>query len=415
LSDSKVIERALPLLEADPAAILEQLERLLADPLFKNSRRYPRLLQYVVTHRLDSSGPELKERTLGVDVFGRAPDYDTAVDPVVRMTASEVRKRLAHYYDTPEHADEIRICLPAGSYVPEFHLPGGKGTDPAPDTHGISLEVLPEMASSARNRSTARLPSRLLYGAACAALAVGFLTWWGIAAPNRALDTFWNPVLGKSDSVMLSVGQRDEAVITAAGEAAPSAQQITLARLYYLESENVAMPDVIALARLGGLMQSRHFRYHIRSATQTNLADFRENPVILVGAFTNDWTLRLNSPLRFSFVREKNIFMIRDRQNPSQLKWFIDYDTPYLKLAIDYALITRVVDPASQRLVVSVAGLGGYGTQAASEFLTEPAHMQKLKAIAPRDWERRNLQVVISARVINGSSGPPEIIAAYFW
>jgi hypothetical protein len=411
LSDSKVIERAPLLLEADQTAIREQLERLLADPLFKNSRRYPRLLQFVVEHTLDSSGPELKERTLGVAVFGRPPDYDTAVDPVVRMTASEVRKRLAHYYEVPGHTAQIRIVLPAGSYVPEFHLPGSGGPDAVPETQSISLEVLPEIATPARKRSS----RKSLYGAVCAALAIGFLTWWEIPTPNRALDTFWNPVLGKSDSVLLSVGQRDEATITPTGQVAPSAKQITLARLYYLESENVAMPDVIALARLGGLMQSRHLRYHIRSANQTNLSDFSENPVILVGAFTNDWTLRLNLPLRFSFVREKNIFMIRDRQNPSQIKWFVDYDTPYLKLAIDYALITRVVDPASQRPVISVAGVGGYGTQAASEFLTEPTYMQKLKAIAPHDWERKNVQVVISTRVINGSSGPPKIIGANFW
>jgi hypothetical protein len=411
LSDSKVIERAPPLLEADQSAIRQQLDRLLADPLFKNSRRYPKLLEYVVNHTLTSPAPELKERTLGVDVFGRSPDYDTAIDPVVRMTASEVRKRLSHYYDAPEHADEIRIWLPAGSYVPEFHPPGSRGLDPPPKVPRISLEVLPEMAVPARKRSSAGW----FYGVVCAALAIALLAWWAIPTPNRALDSFWNPVLGKSDSVLLSVGQRDEATITATGEPPLSAKQITLARLYYLESENVALPDVIALARLGGLMQSRHFRYHIRSANQTNLSDFRENPVILVGAFTNDWTLRLNLPLRYSFVREKNIFMIRDRQNPSQIKWFVDYDTPYLKLAIDYALITRVVDPASQRLVVSVAGVGGYGTQAASEFLTESTYMQKLKAIAPRDWERKNVQVVISTRVINGSSGPPEIIGATFW
>jgi hypothetical protein len=411
LPDLKVIERAPSLLEADQIAIREQLERLLADPLFKNSRRYPRFLRFVVEHTLDRAGLELKERTLGVDVFGRLPDYDTAVDPVVRMTASEVRKRLAHYYELSEHMNQIRIVLPAGSYVPEFHPPGSGAADPEPEKQSIPLEVHPGIATPAQ-----RHPSRKwLLGAVCAALAAGSLTWWEVPNPNRAIDAFWNPVIGKSDSVLLSVGQRSEAEITPMGQAGPPADQITLSQLYYLESENVAMPDVVALTRLGGLMQSRHLRYHIRSANQTKLSEFSDNPVILIGAFTNDWTLRLNSPLRFSFVREKNIFMIRDRQDPSQVKWFVDYDLPYLKLGIDYALITRVVDPASQRLVVSVAGVGGYGTQAASEFLTDRSYMQKLMAIAPRDWERKNLQVVISTRVINGSSGPPEIISANFW
>src|SRR5260370_23794016 len=107
------------------------------------------------------------------------------------MTASEVRKRLAHYYDAPEHADQIRIRLPPGSYVPEFHRPGSGLPDRAAETQSISLEVLPEIASPARTRSR----SRWLYGSVFMALAVGLVAWWQIPAPNRALDNFWNPVL----------------------------------------------------------------------------------------------------------------------------------------------------------------------------------------------------------------------------
>ena len=65
----------------------------------------------------------LKERTLGVEVFGRAPDYDTNLDPVVRTTAVEIRKRIAQYYHEEGHQNEIRIDFPAGSYLPEFRMP----------------------------------------------------------------------------------------------------------------------------------------------------------------------------------------------------------------------------------------------------------------------------------------------------
>jgi hypothetical protein len=58
-------------------AILAELERILANPLFKNSKRYPNLLRYVVERTLDGHPGELKERTLGVEVFGREADYDT--------------------------------------------------------------------------------------------------------------------------------------------------------------------------------------------------------------------------------------------------------------------------------------------------------------------------------------------------
>src|SRR5262249_9709692 len=107
---------------ADRAAIRDQLERILVSPLFRNSKRYTGLLRFVVEHRLSGDIECLKERLLGVQVFGRDPDYNTTQDPVVRTSAVEIRKRLAEYYDRPSHESEIRIELPAGCYVPEFRL-----------------------------------------------------------------------------------------------------------------------------------------------------------------------------------------------------------------------------------------------------------------------------------------------------
>jgi hypothetical protein len=382
----------------------------------------------VVEQRLENSGSDLKERILGVDVFGRSPDYDTGIDPVVRITAAEVRKRLTQYYGDPAHQDEIRIELPLGSYTPEFRMPVAREPDPVPVEQVQLQEIRPERASPQRNwaqpngpQHVGYQPSRalLILGAAAAVLAIGLATWAAVQArthmPEQPLETFWNPVLGNSDSVLLSVGQRDEPILTSGSTGTSASGPITLFQLYHLGSQNVAVPDVIALTRLGGLMQSRHVRFHIRSANQTTLSDFRDNPVILVGAFTNDWNMQLNKPLRYSFDRRNSVYVIRDRQNPSESKWSVDYDTPYLKLATDYALISRVIEPASERMVVAAGGLSGYGTQAASEFLTDPAYIAKLTGIAPHDWERKNMQVVISTRVINGNSGPPEIVTAVFW
>ncbi len=78
-------------------------------------------------HTLAGRSAELKERLLGIEVFRRAPDYDTNTDPVVRVTAAEVRKRIAQYYQEPGHAHEIRIDVPTGSYVPHFSRPQTTG------------------------------------------------------------------------------------------------------------------------------------------------------------------------------------------------------------------------------------------------------------------------------------------------
>src|SRR5277367_885476 len=105
---------------SNAALVREQLNRLLAHPLFTNSKRYPVLLAYTVEQALLGNAGELKERTIGVEAFGREPSYDVNLDPVVRTTAAEVRKRLIQYYYSPDHAGELIIELPLGSYVPLF-------------------------------------------------------------------------------------------------------------------------------------------------------------------------------------------------------------------------------------------------------------------------------------------------------
>src|SRR6202035_3867546 len=113
------------LAESQPSAVLvrEQLRRLVAHPLFTNSKRYPVLLTYTVEQTLLGNAGDLKERTIGVEAFGREPNYDVNLDPVVRTTAAEVRKRLIQYYYSPDHAKELIIELPVGSYVPSFREP----------------------------------------------------------------------------------------------------------------------------------------------------------------------------------------------------------------------------------------------------------------------------------------------------
>src|SRR6202166_3966121 len=107
----------------DPALVREQLRRLVAHPLFTNSKRYPVLLTYTVEQTLLGTAGDLKERTIGIEAFGREPSYDVNLDPVVRMTAAEVRKRLIQYYYSPDHVGEPIIELPVGSYVPLFREP----------------------------------------------------------------------------------------------------------------------------------------------------------------------------------------------------------------------------------------------------------------------------------------------------
>src|SRR5271170_1579402 len=107
--------------EVSRQAALVQLGKILDSLQFRTSKRCSLFLRHVVEHALENHVESLKERSLGVEVFGRDPHYDTNQDPVVRSTAGEVRKRLAQYYLEEGHRDEIRISLPPGSYNPEIH------------------------------------------------------------------------------------------------------------------------------------------------------------------------------------------------------------------------------------------------------------------------------------------------------
>ena len=89
-----------PKTESERQQVHSQLEKIVSDGRFAASHRYPSLLRYIVEQTLAGNEDNLKERTLGVEVFHRSPDYDTNLDPVVRLCAAEVRKRLAQYYQS---------------------------------------------------------------------------------------------------------------------------------------------------------------------------------------------------------------------------------------------------------------------------------------------------------------------------
>jgi TolB-like protein/Flp pilus assembly protein TadD len=96
------------------------LEEVLASSAFAGSERAQDFLRLVVEHALQGDVDALRERMIGAEMFGRPVGYDTANDSVVRVKASEVRKKLAQYYFTCKGNPSVRIELPRGSYVPTF-------------------------------------------------------------------------------------------------------------------------------------------------------------------------------------------------------------------------------------------------------------------------------------------------------
>jgi hypothetical protein len=156
----------------------------------------------------------------------------------------------------------------------------------------------------------------------------------------------------------------------------------------------------------------------IRGGRVSSLADLRGKPCIFIGAFNNEWTMRLTSELRFYFEPglANDYMVIRDRQDVNRKDWAGPRAWPApADLAADYAIVTRAFNPTIEQTVVSVAGASGYGTYAAGEFLTNEEYFAGALHGAPRDWYRKNIQVVLSVKVISGIPGPPKVLATYFW
>ena len=81
----------------------------------------------------------------------------------------------------------------------------------------------------------------------------------------------------------------------------------------------------------------------------------------------------------------------------------------------DYAIVARFRDPNTEGPVMVIAGVGPYGTEAASEFVQSPQHLAELAARLPRGWEKKNLELVIKTDVIGVKAGPPALLATYTW
>ena len=101
-------------------SVRKALEEVISSDTFTGSKRCQDFLRLVVDHALAGDLDALRERMIGVEMFGRPVDYDTSNDGVVRVRATEVRKRLAQYYAQAGRASVVRIEVPSGSYVPEF-------------------------------------------------------------------------------------------------------------------------------------------------------------------------------------------------------------------------------------------------------------------------------------------------------
>jgi len=392
----------------ETSQVLEQLERILNSPAFRNSKRQSSFLRYIVEETLNGHADQLKERTIGVNVFGRECDYDTNADPIVRVSAGELRKRLAQYYFEVAGAGEIRIELPAGSYVPEFRSP----LTPAPAR---------KTAVPAALRRPAVRPVHLIIAIAATATAV-LLFWLQPWIPRSPFAQFWGPIFESSGPVLVILpGQRFLPPPPAAEDSGgreqparpPSPPPDQTARRQ--PPLWVRLEDAAAMSELAGVLHAHNKTVRLMAQSEATLPDMKSGSVILIGAFTNQLTLRLSNQARYTFTSEPetNTPWLQDRQDPNNKQWKLVRISD--QELTDYAIVSRVLDPGTGRPTIIAAGITGGGTTAAGRFISDPQAMQQISRLAPRRWDQMNAQVVLRIHIKNRQPVSAEPIAAYFW
>jgi Tol biopolymer transport system component len=140
MSTGQQFERPAKISAQQAALVRSALELVISSDAFAGSKQCQDLLRLLVERALSGEADALHERMIGIQMFGRPADYDTSKDAIVRLRATEVRKRLAQYYSEATPA-VLRIELPSGLYVPEFQWPPQTRDEPtlAPPAPAVSV------------------------------------------------------------------------------------------------------------------------------------------------------------------------------------------------------------------------------------------------------------------------------------
>ena len=433
------------LTEEDRLCIRKAVDEMVSSIPFRTSRQCQELLRHIVSHSLSGEEESLRERIIGVEVFGRRPDYDQATDPVVRIRAADVRKRIALYYEAADDAVRyVKIGIPSGSYRAFFDFTGRSQKEHPLDHRTPALETAASVVSKATLPLVATTPSqfnkngrvwlpvwvkqhRLVVSTILAMLLIA--TLYGVVEGERetAFERFWSPVLKNPKHGLVYVGSNAVYALSPAfldkyrqehhlDKVEMMGREFLVAvgpkdvvagnDLVPIKDTYITVGDAAATAKIASFLSLRKKEYDVRFGGDISIGDLRERPAILLGGFNNSWTLEMTDNLRYVFAYR---YQIQDRFD-NRKSWKADET-----FTEDYAIVSRILNSKTGELLIAGAGIGQAGTRAAGDFLTSPQAINTVLLGAPKGWEKRNLQIVLHATVINGSPNQPDVVAASYW
>jgi hypothetical protein len=382
-------------------SVRQELSRVLSSHEFHSSKRSQDFIRYVVEHTLAGRAEMLKERTIGIDVFGRSTSYEPSDDATVRVKAGEVRRRLGLYYAGQGATDPVRIELPAGTYIPEFRWV----EFPAPAT--LAEPAPPE--ASPQKPGVGNRARWIPVAIGVTLLALAAIGWWvarGRSSPTAA-DRFWSPVLNGTAPVSVCA-----AYVPVYGLNRDAGDATRPEDFVLLTDQFVGGGDLLATARLSAMLTRLQHPYTLRIGNDVSFKDLRSAPAILVGYSYTRWK-EISSDLRYFIEVSKTRVGITDNGKPTP--WTIANLPVDRRTNEDYAIVSRVFHQDTHAMLVEVAGITQYGTDAAAELVTNPDLLAEAVRGAPVDWQRKNMQLVLHVKVIAGTASSPKVVGSYYW
>ncbi|HEY3443354.1 MAG TPA: hypothetical protein VGK29_21530 [Paludibaculum sp.] len=412
--------RAVPNINAK---VLDELRRILDSPEFAGSERGRTLLTYLVENALGGGLDRLKERTIGVEIFGRDAAYDTGQDAIVRVSANSIRKRLATYYSRIEAAGEhsgLRIHLPPGAYTPEFQI----------EPEALVTEPPPPVAS-------ARPPRReWWYPALAAVFALGCIVLgvqnWRLrsepAGPTPLKVLPWS-MFGHPTEARIAMTDGNFTMHKFLNRREMALTEYTSAR--WLWDFRSQVPEVIPLAvtaytsvasavtavRIGSLLEAAGCTPLIGTSRNLQLRDFKEDrPIVLLGsAPSNPWVELFEDRLNFviDIDIENRIQRCHNKAPRIGEQAFYTLEQKTNLPGVAYAIISTPSNPVGKAPVLIIAGTNAEATEAAGELATDIPRMARELRQLGIDPETKvaQLELLIRVQHLNDTPSRSEVIA----
>lgn len=440
--------------EEELKSLREHLNDVVEGDAFKGSHRSVQFLKYVVEHAIAGQCDSLKERVIGVELFGRSPSYDTGEDAVVRVTASDVRRRLMQHYGTYGSNANFRIALPQGSYVPEISrlMATPEETQPATSaSHSTAAALNPESSHRHSDHPPAETPSaaadKKLWTRSRIVLAVGALLtainlavggsmfWTHLSARAHSPRSIvpWSAFFSSSHIAHLITSDPNVAVVQdmcgysisvsdyANHNYIPSTSNQSAEMVQFchqmLPMADASNVDPGIAARVAALAERASTTIDVRAARNIELNDLKtdDNYILLGSPRSNPWSSLFNDQLdfRFSYDKPSNQEFIRNMHPRAN-------ELPqYAPTAIgggtgkSFAIIAVVQNLDQRGKVLLIAGANAEGTEAAGSFATDMPRLSAALQNCGISGSMTQFELLLQVDTMAGSPSNISLVACH--